>query len=77
MKKSDFVIIVVPLYKQTRNLINMKNLKFLKKNSILINISRGGVVNETHLYQSLRKKKFFAAATDVFQNEKSLVTSLN
>lgn len=70
MKKSDFVIIVVPLYKQTRNLINMKNLKFLKKNSILINISRGGIVNENHLYQSLRKKKFFAAATDVFQNEK-------
>ena len=70
MKKSDFIIIVVPLYKKTINLINSKNLKFLKKNSIIINISRGGIVNENHLYQVLKKKKIFAAATDVFQNEK-------
>ena len=70
LKKSDFIIIVVPLYKQTKNLINSKNLKLLKKNSILINISRGGIVNEAHLYQALVKKKIFAAATDVFGQEK-------
>ena len=70
LKKSDFIIIVVPLYNQTKNLINSKNLRLLKKNSILINISRGGIVNEAHLYKALVKKKFFAAATDVFGQEK-------
>ena len=70
MKKSDFIIIVVPLYKKTLNLINSKNLKLLKKNSVIINISRGGIVNENHLYEILKKKKIFAAASDVFQNEK-------
>ena len=58
LKKSDFIIIVVPLYNQTKNLINSKNLRLLKKNSILINISRGGIVNEAHLYNALVKKNF-------------------
>ena len=42
----------------------------MKKNSVLINISRGGVINEDHLYEVLKKKKIFAAATDVFKKEK-------
>ena len=40
MKHSDFVIISVPLNRETKDLINIKNLKFLKENSIIINISR-------------------------------------
>ena len=70
MKKSDFIIIVVPLYKKTINLINFKNMKYLKKNSIIVNISRGGIVNENHLYEILKKNMIFSAATDVFQIEK-------
>ena len=70
LRNSDFVTISVPFNEKTKNLINVKNLKLLKKDSILVNISRGGVVNEDSLYNSLIKKSFFAAATDVFKQEK-------
>ena len=70
MKHSDFVIISVPLNRQTKDLINIKNLKFLKENSIIINISRGGVIKERDLLSILRKRKIFAAGIDVFKKEK-------
>ena len=70
LKVSDFIAIAVPLSNETTNLINKKNLSILKKNCVLVNISRGGVVNEDHLYEILIKKKIFAAATDVFKKEK-------
>ena len=60
----------MPLNKKTTNLLNAKNLKLLKKNSIIVNISRGGVVNEDDLYNVLVEEKIFAAATDVFKQEK-------
>ena len=42
----------------------------MKKNSILINVSRGGIVNEQDLYNHLKIKRIFAAASDVFLHEK-------
>ena len=39
-------------------------------NAFLVNVSRGGTVNEEDLYNHLLRKKIFAAATDVFLNEK-------
>ena len=70
LKKSDFVVISVPLLKDTFNLINKKKLNLMKENSILINVSRGGIVNENDLYSHLKIKKIFAAASDVFLHEK-------
>ncbi|MBD1167060.1 3-phosphoglycerate dehydrogenase [Pelagibacterales bacterium SAG-MED09] len=70
LKKSDFIIFSVPLNNKTKNLLNNKNSKYLKSHSILINISRGGVINEDVLYTLLNKNKIFAAATDVFLHEK-------
>ncbi len=70
LKKSDFIIFSVPLNNKTKNLLNKKNSKYLKSHSILINISRGGVINEEVLYMLLKKNKIFAAATDVFLHEK-------
>ena len=70
LSNSDFITICVPLNEKTKNLINTKNLKLLKKDSIIVNISRGGVVNEDSLYNALIKKSFFAAATDVFKEER-------
>jgi len=70
LKNSDFITISVPFNEETKNLLNSKNLKLMKKNAIIVNISRGGVVNEDHLYNILIKKKIFAAATDVFKHEK-------
>ena len=72
LKLSDFVIVAVPLNKKTENLLNKKNLTYLKKSSIIVNISRGGIINEDHLYNLLKAKKIFAAATDVFKKEKKM-----
>ncbi len=69
LKLSDFVSISVPLNKGTKHLINKDNLSYMKSNAILINTSRGGVVDETALYDALKENKIFAAASDVFVNE--------
>lgn len=68
-KKSDFIIFNVPLNKGTANLLNKKNSKFLRPNAVIVNLSRGGVINENTLYSLLKKRKIFAAASDVFLNE--------
>ena len=52
-KRSDAVTIHVPLVEQTENLINAKCLNLLRKNSILINFSRGGVVNTSDVLSAL------------------------
>ena len=69
LKKSDFIIFSVPLTNKTKNLLNNKNSKYLRSHSILINVSRGGVINEQVLYMLLKKNRIFAAATDVFLHE--------
>ena len=67
---SDILYICVPLTKKTYNLINKKNLRFAKENLVIINISRGGVINENDLFKSLKKNKILGAGLDVFENEK-------
>jgi len=66
---SDFITIHVPLNEHTKNLINEKELKLMKKNAFLINTSRGGVVNEEALYNILKRKVIKGAALDVFVEE--------
>lgn len=69
LRVSDVLIIAIPLKKTTKNLINIKKLKYMKNDSILINVSRGGIVNETDLYNFLKAKKIFGAGIDVFLTE--------
>ena len=67
--KADFVSIHMPLTKETKNLINYTNLKKMKKNSVIINTARGGIINEIDLDKALNEKLIFGAALDVFENE--------
>lgn len=69
LKQSDVVSIQVPLTKETENLISKKNFSLFKKDALLINISRGGIVNEADLVEALKSKTIRAAALDVFVNE--------
>ena len=69
LQKSDIIVLCLPLTKETKNLIDNKMLKLIKKNGILINLSRGGIINENHLYKILKEKQIFCAATDVLENE--------
>ena len=66
---ADFISIHMPLNKDTKNLIDLKMLKTMKKNTIIINTARGGVINEKDLDQALNEKIIFAAGLDVFEKE--------
>lgn len=67
--KSDVVSIHCPLVPETRNLINEEQLGLMKTDAILINTSRGGIVNETALYKALKEGKIAAAGLDVMTKE--------
>ena len=69
MAKADFLSISVPLTKETTNLIGEKELRGMKKTAVLVNASRGGIVNEDALYTALKEGWIRAAASDVFDVE--------
>ncbi len=64
----DFISIHAPLNEKTKNLITQKELNLLKDGAILINVGRGGIVNEEDLAIMLDKKPF-RAALDVLESE--------
>ncbi len=65
----DFVCIHVPLTEDTRHLLAAEQLQQMKKGSVLVNTSRGGVIEETALVQALREGPLAAAGLDVFDEE--------
>jgi len=69
LKKSDFISIHVPLNKKTYHLIGKKQLSEMKNNAILINVSRGSVVDEEALHYALKNNIIAGAALDVFEDE--------
>jgi (S)-sulfolactate dehydrogenase len=66
---SDIVSLHVPLTPKTRNLFNAETLAKMKPSSVLINTSRGGIVDEAALAAALRSGHLGGAAIDVFENE--------
>jgi D-3-phosphoglycerate dehydrogenase len=69
LRKSDIITLHVPLTKETFHLINEGRLKRMKKNSYIINVSRGGIIDETALYKALKNGWIAGAATDVLEEE--------
>lgn len=69
LKISDVVTLHVPLLPATQNLLDAKRLALMKQNAILVNASRGGVVDEAALVAQLAAGKLGAAAVDVFSTE--------
>jgi D-3-phosphoglycerate dehydrogenase len=69
LEASDIVSIHVPLTKETRHLIGAKELDMLGPRGILINTSRGEVVDEAALAGALREKRIWGAGLDVFETE--------
>lgn len=69
LEVSDIVNVSVPLTDSTRNMIAKDNFTHFKKNAILINAARGGIVNEDDLYVALKNKTIYAAACDAFAVE--------
>jgi len=68
-RESDVITLHVPLTKKTHNLINLKEIKTMKKDVVLINTSRGGIINESDLINALSNNLISGAAIDVFEEE--------
>lgn len=66
LRESDIVVISLPLTVRTRNLIGKKELELMKKNVILINVSRGEIIDEKALFEFLSKNPDAFAALDVW-----------
>ncbi len=66
---SDVVSLHLPLNKSTKNMVKEKELKLMKRSSLLINCSRGGIVNEKALIKALKEKWISGAGIDVFEQE--------
>jgi lactate dehydrogenase-like 2-hydroxyacid dehydrogenase len=69
LEVSDIVSIHAPLNPQTDNLLDYKRLYKMKKSAILVNVGRGGIVNEKDLAQILLEDRIAGAALDVLQKE--------
>ncbi|WP_104694911.1 D-2-hydroxyacid dehydrogenase [Helicobacter salomonis] len=68
LRTSDVITIHAPLNEQTHNLINASNLPLLKEKAVLVNVGRGGIVNEEEVAKALVTQDFYYG-TDVFEQE--------
>lgn len=69
LQQSDYVCILVPYSPEVYHLIGKDELALMKKESILINTARGGIVDEQALYEALKNGDIWAAGLDVFEKE--------
>ena len=69
VKSMDVITLHMPLTDKTKNLVNYNLLKTMKKNCILINAARGGIIHEHDLDKALNENLIFGAAIDVFEKE--------
>jgi D-3-phosphoglycerate dehydrogenase len=69
LKESDIVSLHIPLTPETLGIIDKKALNLMKSNAILINTSRGGIINESDLFDALKNKVIAGAGLDVFEEE--------
>ena len=69
LETCDYLSLHIPLTEKTKNLINYEKIKTMKKNAIIINTSRGGIINESDLNKALKNNIIFGAGLDVFGKE--------
>jgi D-3-phosphoglycerate dehydrogenase len=68
-RESDIITIHAPLTPQTENMINAESIATMKRNAIIINVSRGAIVDEVALAQALKEGRIQGAGLDVFSEE--------
>lgn len=69
LKVSDYVVILTPLTPETEGMIGADELALMKETACLINVARGGIVDEMALYEALKENKIWGAGLDVFEQE--------
>ena len=76
LKSSDYVSLHVPLLDSTRHMIDAQKISTMKNTAVLINASRGGVVDEDALYEALSSGTLGGAGLDVFEEEPAVGSRL-
>lgn len=66
---ADIIVLTLPLNGETRHLINAETLSLMKEHAVLVNVSRGGIIDEPALVAALKEGKFAGVALDVFEEE--------
>lgn len=69
LAEADFVVLSLPLTPSSRGLIDRRRIGLMKPGAVLVNIARGGVVDEAALAEALCEGRIFAAGLDVFEGE--------
>lgn len=69
LKRADIVSVHLPLDVKTHHILNRENLKLMKPTAVIVNTSRGEIIEEKSLIELLKKKKIFAAGFDVYEGE--------
>lgn len=69
LRTADHVVLVLPYSAESHHTIGAKEIALMKSTATLINIARGGIVDDTALAQALKEKRIFAAGLDVFEGE--------
>jgi glyoxylate reductase len=76
LRESDFLSLHVPLLPETKHYVGARELRLMKRTAVLINASRGPVVDEKALVAALREKVIWGAGLDVFEDEPALAPGL-
>lgn len=69
LKQSTVLIMTCPLDETTRNMIDEAELRTMREDAIIVNVGRGGIINEIALINALRESRIAGAAVDVFETE--------
>jgi len=77
LKESDIISIHLPLTPETRHLISDREFRLMKPDCVVVNTSRGPVIDERALVRALRRKLIAAAGLDVYEREPRLAAGLN
>lgn len=72
LREADFLVLALPLTPQTRHAIGVPELALMKPTAMLVNVARGGIVDDKALAAALRDRRLAGAALDVFEGEPAL-----
>ncbi|HPH94149.1 MAG TPA: D-glycerate dehydrogenase, partial [Candidatus Cloacimonas sp.] len=76
LQEADIITLHLPLTKETFHLISKEEFALMKESAVLINTSRGAVIEEKELIKALKTKRIFAAGLDVYENEPDIPQEL-
>lgn len=72
LRRADIVILILPYTRETHHFIGARELNLMKPKAVLINVARGGIVDDAALVEALSARRIWAAGLDVYENEPRL-----